>query len=64
MDKSYFDDKGNYIEEFSDGHVFINGSCVCEPCSDSQCDRYAVDVMNGSGFYNSDGHFVRYSESL
>lgn len=34
---------------------------VDEILTDAECDRYAVEVMNGDGYYNSDGNFVRYS---
>lgn len=61
MDKRYYDEKGNYIEELSGGWVFINGSCVCEPLSDQDCDKYAVDVMNGNGYYNANGKFIKFN---
>lgn len=62
MNREYYDDKGNHILETDDGYIFINGSCVAEPCTDEQCDKYAVEVMNGDGYYNSEGRFVRFRD--
>lgn len=59
MLKKYTDDKGNIIEE-GDGWLFINGSCVAEPGTDADFDRYAVEVQNGDGYYDEDGNFKRY----
>lgn len=64
MDRCYYDEKGNYIEESDDGWLFINGSCVNEPMTDAENDRFAVDVMNGDGYYNENGKFVRYPIDL
>ena len=60
MTNSYYDEKGNFIEETDDGFLFINGSCVAEPGTDRDFDRYAVEVQNGDGYYDESGSFVRY----
>lgn len=42
----YFDDNGDFV--------------VCEEYgSDADLDRYAVEVQNGEGYYDSTGKFVR-----
>lgn len=33
-----------------------------EEGTDEDFDRYAVEVMNGEGYYNSEGKFVRYHD--
>lgn len=30
--------------------------------TDEQLDKYAVEVMNGDGYYNSEGSFIRYRD--
>jgi len=44
----YIDEKGNFI--------------VCEEygLTDAETDKYAVEVQNGDGYYNSEGWFIRY----
>lgn len=61
MKEEFIDDKGNLVL-IDNGYVFINGSCVAEPGSDADFDRYAVQVMNGDGFYNSCGSFVSFGK--
>lgn len=34
-----------------------------EYCSDRDSGRYDIDVMNGEGYYNSDGMYVKYSSN-
>lgn len=50
----YFDNcVGGYFA--LDGHLII-----CEEYgNDVDFDKYAVDVMNGDGYYNDNGDFVR-----
>lgn len=55
MDHIYKDEKGNEIIETEDGYIFINGSCVAEPGTDADFDRYAIEVQNGDAFYDSNG---------
>lgn len=31
-----------------------------EEGTDKDFDRYAIEVMNGNGYYNSEGKFIRY----
>lgn len=31
-----------------------------EEGTDRDFDRYAIEVMNGDGYYNSEGKFIRY----
>ena len=50
--KCYVDENGFVIDE--DGHVLE------EPGTDADFDRYAVDVQNGDGYYDSTGRFCRY----
>lgn len=59
MLKKYEDEHGNIIEE-DDGYIFVNGSCVQEPGTDADFDRYAVDIQNDDGYYDVDGKFRRY----
>ncbi len=61
MLKKYKDENGNVIEE-DDGWLFVNGSCVQQPGTDADFDRYAIEVQNGDGYYASDGHFVWYRD--
>lgn len=61
MLRKYTDDKGNIIEE-GDGWLFVNGSCVQEPGTDADFDRYAVDVQNGDGYYDNDGKYRSYGK--
>ncbi len=49
------------IEVTKDGYVFVDGVCVSEPGTDEDFDRYAVEVQNGSGYYDSNGKFRRYN---
>ena len=46
----YYDDNGHFV--------------VCEEygLTDADLDRYAVEIQNGDGYYNSDGWFVRYRD--
>lgn len=46
---------GGYYDE--DGHLEV---CV-EFGSDASFDKYALDVMNGNGYYDEDGIFRRYA---
>lgn len=57
----YIDEKGHEIEETEEGYVFIDGSCVAEPGTDADFDRYAVEVQNGSGYYDADGRYRGHS---
>ena len=52
-----------YQDDFVAGYYDDNGHLVvCEEFgSDADFDRYAVQVMNGDGYYDSDGHYVSYS---
>lgn len=52
----YFDDGfvGGYFAE--DGHLVV---CY-EYGSDESFDRYAVNVMNGDGYYDSSGKYRSY----
>lgn len=59
MLRKYKDENGNIIEE-GDGWLFINGSCIQEPGTDADFDRYSVDVQNGNGYYDNYGKFRRY----
>lgn len=59
-ERKYIDEEGNEIVATDNGYVFVNGSCVQEPGTDADFDRYAVEVQNGDGYYNSEGKFVRY----
>ena len=56
----YIDEKGHEIEVTKEGYVFIDGSCVAEPGTDADFDRYAVEVQNGDGYYDADGRYRRY----
>lgn len=46
----YFDNKGRLI--------------VCEEygLTDADTDKYAVEVMNGEGYYDNDGKYVSYNK--
>ena len=35
-------------------------NCYGEPCTDEECDRYAVQVQNGDGYYDASGTYVSY----
>ena len=61
MLKKYTDDKWNIIEE-GDGWLFVNGSCVQEPGTDADFDKYAVEVQNGDGYYDSEGRYRSYGK--
>ena len=61
MLKKYTDEQGNVIEE-GDGWLFINGSCVQEPGTDADFDRYAVEVQNNEGYYDSEGKYRSYGK--
>ena len=61
-DNRYIDNQGHEIVETEDGFVFIDGECVAEPGTDQDFDKYAVEVMNGSGYYDESGKFRRYRE--
>ena len=49
---------GNFGGYYYDDNHFV----VCEEygLSDADTDRYAVDVMNGDGYYDDNGKFCRY----
>lgn len=51
-DGSYTDDLGNYFDK--------NGHILAEVGTDADFDRYAVEVQNGDGYYDSSGKFRRY----
>lgn len=52
-----YDDCGGYYDK--DGNFIL-----CEEYgTDADFDRYAVDVQNGNGYYNSDGKYVSYGYS-
>lgn len=59
---SYRNHAGDLIEEYGDGAIFINGVCVAEPGSDRDFDRYATEVMNGYGYYDTEGKFHYYPD--
>ena len=52
-----------YQDDYVGGYYDCNGNLiVCEEYGpDAYFDRHAIDVMNGNGYYDSDGHYVRYS---
>lgn len=51
----YSDDKiGGYFAE--DGHLVV---CEEYGLTDADIDKYAVEVMNGDGYYDDNGKFVR-----
>lgn len=54
----YVDDYGDLIYD-DDGHPVV---CDEYSLTDADLDRYAVEVQNGDGYYNSDGWFVRYRD--
>lgn len=55
----WFNEDGSYCTP--DGHLFDkNNNCLAEPGTDADFDRYAVEVMNGEGYYDSNGKFHRY----
>lgn len=56
----YIDENGHEVVETEDGYIFVDGSCVAEPGTDADFDRYAVEVQNGDGYYDKDGKFRRY----
>ena len=56
----YIDENGHKVVETEDGYIFVDGSCVAEPGTDADFDRYAVEVQNGDGYYDEDGKFRRY----
>lgn len=62
MKHEFYDEKGHYIEEYDNGYVFVDGQCVQEPGTDADFDTYAAEVMNGDGYYDSNGHFVRFPD--
>lgn len=59
MKKNEFVRDGNVGGYYDENGRFI----VCEEygLTDADTDRYAVEVMNGDGYYNSFGKFVRYN---
>lgn len=59
----YIDERGNEILETADGYIFINGSCVAEPGTDADFDRYSTEVQNGEGYYNDSGKYVSYKSA-
>lgn len=61
MLKKYKDENGNVIEE-GDGWLFVNESCVQEPGSDADFDRYSIEVQNGYGCYDDDGKYRSYGK--
>ncbi len=62
MNKFSYNDNGNIIEVTDNGFVYVNGHCVHEPLTDEQCDRYAAQIMNGEGYYNSKGKYISYGK--
>lgn len=57
---------GEWYQNESIGGYFANDGhlIVCEEYeygSDADFDRYAVEVMNGNGYYDETGKFRRYS---
>lgn len=54
---NYFDEKGHEIVETKEGFIFVDGSCVAEPGTDADFDRYAVEVQNGVGYYDKNGKY-------
>lgn len=51
----YADDQvGGYFDY--DGHFIV---CEEYGLTDEQSDRFAFEVMNGDGYYDELGHFVR-----
>lgn len=56
------DKNGDNLLETSNGYVFVNDVCVQEPGSDADFDRYAVEVQNGTGYYDQSGSFVRFRD--
>ena len=55
----HIDENGHEVVETEDGYIFVDGSCVAEPGTDADFDRYAVEVQNGDGYYDEDGKFRR-----
>lgn len=57
MDKEYVveGNLGGYYDD--DGHFIV---CEEYGLTDADVDRYAVQVQNGEGYYNSQGKFVWY----
>ena len=53
-DGSYLDERGNLFD--------CNGHILAEAGTDADFDRYAVEVQNGNGYYDSSGKFVRYAD--
>ena len=57
----------SYVRQVQEGNLIVfldeenNVDHIEEVLTDEECDRYAVEIMNGDGYYNSNGHFVRYS---
>ena len=66
------DEKGNcldfesvwYQDEHVAGYYDVEGRFICcqEFGTDSDFDRYAVDVMNGYGYYDDNGRYVSFSK--
>lgn len=58
MNEEKWEVRGNY-----GGYVDKDGNfIVCEEygLTDEEAGRYSVEVMNGDGYYNSVGKFVRF----
>lgn len=62
--------KGTPCEWYSDNYIGgyfdkYGDLVVCEEygLTDADTDKYAVDVMNGNGYYDCNGKFVRFSYS-
>ena len=59
--------KGKPGEWYQDEHIggYYNEDGYLEVCvefgSDAAFDKYALDVMNGNGYYDEDGIFRRYA---
>lgn len=54
-----------YQDEYIGGYFNQNGDLVvCEEYGliDVDTDRYAIEVQNGDGYYNSEGRFVRFRD--
>lgn len=46
------DDSRDYLSEIKD----------CSRSTDEQLDNHAIDIMNGKGYYDSDGKYSSYSK--
>lgn len=44
----------------SDGNQYHNGKCLSTPLTDEERGIGIIDVLNGDGRYDSDGHFISF----